>query len=215
MEYPVVAVDKTGHSYLLVSGVEAIHVDPEDGCIGYTTEIPTDLLFLKFPVKLYANHLAIGTTKHLHEPRVILGLQAYYENYLMPQYISKAQCKQLLASEASPVAVEKFFPFWAPPVQENQEMATKKPAAEKKAAAKKPAAEKKAAAKKPAAKPKVEKAAKEPKAKKPGIGAFCLDLIAKGKTNDEILEAIAKNFPDAKTSRGCVAFYRNKAKAAG
>lgn len=204
MEYPVVAVDKTGHSYLLVSGVEAIHVDPEDGCIRYTTEIPTDLLFLKFPVKLYANHLAIGTSKHLHEDKVVKGLQAYYETYLMPQYISKAQCKQLLASEASPVAVEKFFPFWAPPVQENQEMATKKPAAKKKAAAKKPAA-----------KPKVEKAAKAPKAKKPGIGAFCLDLIAKGKTNDEILEAIAKSFPDAKTSRGCVAFYRNKAKAAG
>lgn len=47
-----------------------------------------------------------------------------------------------------------------------------------------------------------------------GIGAFCKGLIAEGKTNPEILEAIAEQFPTAKTSTNCVAYYRAKMKKA-
>lgn len=47
-----------------------------------------------------------------------------------------------------------------------------------------------------------------------GIGAFCKGLIAEGKTNNEILEAITVDFPTAKTTRNCVAYYRAKMKVA-
>ena len=48
-----------------------------------------------------------------------------------------------------------------------------------------------------------------------GIGAFCKGLIAEGKTNAEILAAVAEQFPTAKTTANCVAYYRAKmAKAA-
>ncbi len=47
-----------------------------------------------------------------------------------------------------------------------------------------------------------------------GIGAFCKGLIAEGKTNPEILAAIAEQFPTAKTSANCVAYYRAKMKKA-
>lgn len=48
-----------------------------------------------------------------------------------------------------------------------------------------------------------------------GIGAFCKGLIADGKTNVEILAAVAEQFPTAKTTANCVAYYRAKmAKAA-
>lgn len=45
-----------------------------------------------------------------------------------------------------------------------------------------------------------------------GVGAFCKELIAEGKTNAEILEAVAEQFPTAKTSKNCVAYYRAKMK---
>jgi hypothetical protein len=48
-----------------------------------------------------------------------------------------------------------------------------------------------------------------------GIGAFAKGLIAEGKTNAEILEAITEQFPTAKTTSNCIAYYRSKmAKAA-
>lgn len=47
-----------------------------------------------------------------------------------------------------------------------------------------------------------------------GIGAFCKGLIAKGKTNTEILEAVAEQFPTAKTTANCIAYYRAKVKLA-
>ncbi len=47
-----------------------------------------------------------------------------------------------------------------------------------------------------------------------GIGAFCKGLIADGKTNAEILEEIAVQFPTAKTTTNCVAYYRAKMKKA-
>ena len=47
-----------------------------------------------------------------------------------------------------------------------------------------------------------------------GVGAFCKELITEGKTNAEILEAVAVQFPTAKTSKNCVAYYRAKMKVA-
>ena len=43
-----------------------------------------------------------------------------------------------------------------------------------------------------------------------GIGAFCKELIVEGKTNAEILAAVAEKFPTAKTTTNCVAYYRAK-----
>jgi len=43
-----------------------------------------------------------------------------------------------------------------------------------------------------------------------GIGAFCKGLIAGGKSNAEILAAVTAQFPTAKTTANCVAFYRAK-----
>lgn len=48
-----------------------------------------------------------------------------------------------------------------------------------------------------------------------GIGAFCMGLIKKGKSNEEVLEAVRKEFPDAATSASSVAWYRNKLKSEG
>lgn len=46
-----------------------------------------------------------------------------------------------------------------------------------------------------------------------GVGVFCKGLIAEGKTNAEILAAVAVQFPTAKTTANCVAYYRTKMKA--
>jgi hypothetical protein len=209
MEYPVVVVTKKGRGMLLVSETQAIHVAEEDGLIEYTEDIPKDLRYTDFPVSVYANHLAAGTCHHPYETAVVRGLQTCYENFLMPVYCSKEQCQKLLNSMARPVAASVFFPFWAPPKleQESEDMATKKASAAKPAATK---AVKKAA---PAAKATKKAAAPAEGAKKRGVGAFCKELIVKGKTNDEILEALAKEFPDANTSKGSLAFYRNAVKA--
>lgn len=51
--------------------------------------------------------------------------------------------------------------------------------------------------------------------KKTGIGAFCIELIKKGKSNEEVLAAVKKEFPQAATSASSVAWYRNKLKSEG
>lgn len=56
-------------------------------------------------------------------------------------------------------------------------------------------------------------AAKAPR--KQGIGTFCMDLIQKGKTNDQVLESVRAKFPDASTSASSIAWYRNKLKSDG
>lgn len=48
-----------------------------------------------------------------------------------------------------------------------------------------------------------------------GIGAFCKELIIAGKSNEEVLTAATKKFPDNKTSAASVAWYRNKLKSEG
>ena len=74
-------------------------------------------------------------------------------------------------------------------------------------------AQRKKEAKKPKAgsdgkKPK--KAAGAPAQKGRGIGAFCEGLLVKGKSAEEILAAVRKEFPGAKTSMASIAWYRNK-----
>ncbi len=83
----------------------------------------------------------------------------------------------------------------------------KKPAAKKAPAKKAPA--KKAAPKKAAAKKDAEK-----KPRGQGIGAYCEELILKGKSNAEVAEAAQKKFGSA-TSASSVAWYRNKLKNEG
>ena len=48
-----------------------------------------------------------------------------------------------------------------------------------------------------------------------GIGAYAKERILVGRTNPEILAEIAERFPSAKTTSGCIAYYRTAlAKAA-
>jgi hypothetical protein len=48
--------------------------------------------------------------------------------------------------------------------------------------------------------------------KYPTIGALCEALIARGWTTDAILAEVRRQFPHAKTTKGCVAWYRSKMK---
>jgi hypothetical protein len=41
-----------------------------------------------------------------------------------------------------------------------------------------------------------------------GVGEFAKGLIVEGKTNPEVLEAVKSKFPGAKTTMGCIAYYR-------
>ena len=41
-----------------------------------------------------------------------------------------------------------------------------------------------------------------------GVGSFAKEQIAAGKTNAEVLALVKSQFPDAKTTTGCIAFYR-------
>lgn len=55
----------------------------------------------------------------------------------------------------------------------------------------------------------------EKKAPKRGVGAVAVEAIRAGKTNEEALEAVRAEFPDAKTSLASVNWYRNKLRADG
>lgn len=41
-----------------------------------------------------------------------------------------------------------------------------------------------------------------------GVGAFAKEQIIAGKSNAEVLAMVKEKFPDAKTTTGCIAFYR-------
>lgn len=83
--------------------------------------------------------------------------------------------------------------------------------------AKKAVSAKKAAAKKaaPAAKKAGTKADGGAKPRGRGIGAYACEMVLKGKSNEEVVEAVLKKFPDASTSASSVAWYRNKLKNEG
>ena len=45
-----------------------------------------------------------------------------------------------------------------------------------------------------------------------GVGAFAKEQIAAGKNNAEVLEAVKAQFPTAKTTTSCIAYYRTAMK---
>lgn len=58
--------------------------------------------------------------------------------------------------------------------------------------------------------------AKEPKEPKgPSIGSVAMDIIRKGATNQEALEAVKKQFPDSSTSLASINWYRTKLRKDG
>ena len=50
----------------------------------------------------------------------------------------------------------------------------------------------------------------EAKAPKRGVGTVAMEAIRDGLTNEQALEAVKAEFPDAKTSLSSVNWYRNK-----
>ena len=48
-----------------------------------------------------------------------------------------------------------------------------------------------------------------------GVGAFAKELIAAGQDNATVLKAVLEKFPGAKTTTGCIAFYRTALKTGG
>ena len=48
-----------------------------------------------------------------------------------------------------------------------------------------------------------------------GVGAYAKQLLLEGLTNKEALEKTLEQFPNAKTTVACIAYYRNKLVAAG
>ncbi len=55
-----------------------------------------------------------------------------------------------------------------------------------------------------------DKAPKEPKEPKRGVGTAVMEAIKAEHTNEEALEITLKEFPDARTSLASVNWYRNK-----
>ncbi len=53
---------------------------------------------------------------------------------------------------------------------------------------------------------------KEPKR---GVGTVAMEAIRAGKTNEEALEAVLDEFPEAKTSLASINWYRNKLRSDG
>jgi hypothetical protein len=49
----------------------------------------------------------------------------------------------------------------------------------------------------------------------PGIGAFVKGLLVSGKSTDQILRAVEKQFPGAETSRASVSWYRSRLNKGG
>lgn len=126
--------------------------------------------------------------------------------------VKKPTAKQTEAKATSAAKAEKRLEGLADlKAKKAADAAAKKSApTAKPAKAEKPAPK---AAAKPAAKPAKTNGDKQPRG--PGIGAFCMDLIVKGKTNEEVLGAVKTKFPDASTSASSVAWYRNKLKSEG
>ena len=95
-------------------------------------------------------------------------------------------------------------------MREKMEKVGKGAAAIMQKAEKQRAAEKKAAKADSKGKPPKKAAANGGAPKGRGIGAFCEGLLLKKKSADDILAAVQKEFPGAKTSMASIAWYRNK-----
>lgn len=57
--------------------------------------------------------------------------------------------------------------------------------------------------------------AKAPKEKKRGIGTVAMEAIRAGKTNQQALEQVMKEFPEGNTSLASINWYRNKLRSDG
>jgi len=55
----------------------------------------------------------------------------------------------------------------------------------------------------------------EVKTPKYGVGTVAIGALRGGKTNEETLEAVKAEFPDAKTSLASINWYRNKLRSDG
>ncbi len=53
------------------------------------------------------------------------------------------------------------------------------------------------------------------KTPKRGVGTVAIEAIRAGKTNEETLKVVQKEFPDAKTSLASINWYRNKLRSDG
>lgn len=60
-----------------------------------------------------------------------------------------------------------------------------------------------------------QKAPKEPKEKKRGVGDAAIEALKAGKSNEEALAAVKAEFPDSKTSLASINWYRNALRADG
>jgi hypothetical protein len=196
-----VVIDENGQGFLKMPMGNLIGFC--EGKIGFCYDCEHPAKEINFPVRLFAQHLLASTCQYPYDTDVVRLLKQETPSYLMPRYLDKKDVQVLLteflAPTVSPEAVDAFFPFWEKP-KEYLKM-TDTTAEVKK--------EKKIKA------PKAPKAPKEPKAPKAeGIGAFSKNLILEGFTNAEILAKIAEKFPEAKTTAGCIAYYRNALKKA-
>jgi hypothetical protein len=53
------------------------------------------------------------------------------------------------------------------------------------------------------------------KEKKPGVGDLAIQLLRDGKSNEDVLAAVQKKFPDSAVSISSIAWYRNKLRSDG
>lgn len=58
-------------------------------------------------------------------------------------------------------------------------------------------------------------AAKPAKDKKPGVGDLAIELLRAGKSNEDVLAAVTKKFPDSSVSISSISWYRNKLRSDG
>jgi len=49
-----------------------------------------------------------------------------------------------------------------------------------------------------------------PRSPKAGIGKFAKEMLLDGQTNAQVLAAVKDSFPEAKTTMGCIGYYRAK-----
>ncbi|MEE8608967.1 MAG: hypothetical protein V3S55_15290 [Nitrospiraceae bacterium] len=57
--------------------------------------------------------------------------------------------------------------------------------------------------------------AKDEKVAKRGVGTVAIEAIRAGKTNEETLAVVKKEFPEAKTTMASINWYRNKLRGDG
>lgn len=139
------------------------------------------------------------------------GLRTVANKPAVKKFKSKGEAVKRI--EALRAEIAALTPVQEEHRKERAEAADKRLASVKERAATE-RAERKVTPKAPKA-PKAAPTKREPKPKGQGIGAFCMGLIQAGKSNEDVLAAVAEKFPDAKTSAASVAWYRSKLKSEG